>query len=298
VVTLVIIVLTKTTGETTSMEPHFNRPPPETPEQGFPVLPIINPGGESVPRPDRDRYGGLYWLGLIGLAIVLALLAWFAWGAWSLRAVWGNVYVLHDPHRSDAERIAAAFALSRDKRVNQRQLWDISLRRSLPPLARYIVANALTAEAVTADPRGYTLAVARSTGWPVWLRLLLARPMAYAAAQGTPLPADVLRELRDRDFDPAITLWADFCLAAGRPADPESQAHLERAAARDTPYRPFSALLHDALQADSAGRLRRLDEATRWLRTHHPEAIRVWSGWTIKDDRLVPVLERPKDGEG
>jgi hypothetical protein len=271
------------------MEPHFPTPPGQPSGFNFPVLPIVTPG-ESEPRLSaRDKYGGLFYLGVIGLAILVTLVAWFAWGAWSMRAVWSNVYVLHDRTRPEAERIAAAYALSRDPRVNQRQYWDICLRRPLPALARYLLAEALTAEAAASDPRGYALAVGRSEDWPVWLRLLLARPLAYAAAQGVPIPSRELRELRDRHHDPAIDLWVDFALAASRPADGEARAELARAAASDIPDRALAQKLLDALWSEGTERTRRLDEATRWLRTHHPEALKVWAGWRLDGERVVPV---------
>ena len=88
------------------MEPHFQTPPGQPSGFNFPVLPIVTPG-EAKPRLTvRDKYGGLFYLGVIGLAILVALVAWFAWGAWSLRAVWSNVYVLHDRNRPEAERVA------------------------------------------------------------------------------------------------------------------------------------------------------------------------------------------------
>jgi hypothetical protein len=272
------------------------KPAPEPSDPlNFPVLPIVTPADQAADQTGRrsasDKYGGLFFLGLAGLAIVIALVGWFAWSAWSLRSVWNNVYVLHDQSRSEDERVQAAYALSRDPRVNQRQYWDTCLRRPLPSLARYLLAEALTAEAVQADPRGYALAVARSADWPVWLRLLLARPLAYAAVDGVPIPAEPLRELREKNYDPAINLWADFALAATRPPDRDAAAALARAAEDDAaaPERTFARLLQQALDSDGTLRARRLDEATRWLRTNHPDAAKVWSGWRLDGERLVRV---------
>src|SRR5262249_44674293 len=154
----------------------------------------------------------LLYLGTAGLAVIVALVGWFAWQAWSLRDVWADVYVLHDRTRGEAERVGAAYALSRDPRVNQRQLWDVALSRQLPPLAGYVVAEARTAEAGEAAPRAYGAAVARSEGWPVWLRLLLTRPMAYAAALDRPVPRTSLAELT-RNPDRATALLATYALA-------------------------------------------------------------------------------------
>jgi hypothetical protein len=163
-------------------------------------------------------------------------------------------------------------------------------------MARYLLAEALTAEAATADPRGYAVTVARSPNWPVWLRLLLTRPMAYAAAQGVAIPVAPLGELRDRKDDPAIGLWADFTLASAPPGDRAAAAELATAAESDRPDRALAAKLVEALHSEGDARVRRLDEATLWLRTHHPEAMRVWAGWNLEGGRLVRV--RPHEPHG
>jgi hypothetical protein len=268
------------------MDPHFPLPPSGPPIVSFPPLPIVTP--DPPPRlSGREKYGGLFYLGVGGLAVLLLLVGWFLWGAWSLRDVWRNVYVLHDRHRSDEERIRAAYALSRDPRVNPRQSWDICLRKPLPELARYLVAESLPAETALADPRGYTLTVARSESWPAWLRLLLTRPLAYAAARGEPLAIAPLRELRDRRDDPATTLWADFAMAATTPPDRDAVDALRDATAVEGPYQPLAAMLVAALDARDDERTRQLDRATRWLRHNHPDARRVWDGWGIDGGRLV-----------
>ena len=74
-----------------------------------------------------------------------------------------------------------------------------------------------------------------------------------------------------------------------RPADGEAKAALARAAASDTPDRALAQMLLEALWSEGTERTRRLDEATRWLRTHHPEAAKVWAGWKVEGERLVPV---------
>jgi hypothetical protein len=263
-------------------------PPHDSTGLPFPSLPVINP--DPPRRSERERFGALLYLGVAGLALVVALVGWFGWEVWSLRSVWSNVYVLHNARRGEPERVQAAYALSRDRRVNQRQLWDIALRKPLPPLARYVVAEALTAEAASADPGGYGASVARSEGWPAWLRLLLTRPLAYAAALGRPVPSEPLAELA-RHPDPAVALWARFALAAapGGPA-PEAAAALRAAARSDAPEpeRDLARLLVEALDAPRLlGRLRALDEATVWLRRHHPDAAALWEGWEIQGNRLV-----------
>ena len=50
----------------------------------------------------------------------------------------------------------------------------MSLERDLPNLARYVLAEAVSTDAVAHDPWSYAFTVARSPDWqPDWLRLLL-----------------------------------------------------------------------------------------------------------------------------
>ena len=86
-----------------------------------------------------------------------------------------------------AHRIGAS-TLSRDQRVTDHQLMEICLRRDLPDRARYVLAEAVSTEAVARDPRAYALTVARSQDWPDWLRLVLARRLAYGATRGYAIP--------------------------------------------------------------------------------------------------------------
>jgi hypothetical protein len=265
------------------MEPHLRRDPPEF---AFPPLPIAT--SDPHRRPRREGYGGLFYLGLLGLITILALVGWFAYGAWSMRHVWGAIYVLHDEHRSEAERIQAAYTLGRDPRLSQRQLRAMSLSEPLPGLARYVLAEALTAEAASADPRGYALTVARGPGWPDWLRVQLLRPMAYAAARGVVFPRQPLDELR-RHPDPVVGLWAAFIRAEVDRQAPDPRRDLERACAKGGPNRELACLLLDALRAEaSSARIRLLDQSTLWLRTHHAPSARLWEGWTSEGSRLVP----------
>lgn len=260
-------------------------PPTGTPANPvFPSLPIVTP--DAKPRSQSDRYGGLFYLGIAGLIALLALFGWFGFGLWSTRAVWTNVYVLHDENRPEQERVQAAYAIGRDPHVNQRQLWDICLRRSLPEIARYLLAEALTADAAVDDPKAYGLAVARSEGWPDWLRLLLTRPIAYAAGRGSPVAREPLVELTGNS-DPTVVLWARFALAASLDGDAESGAILQRSAETPGPYHELAQLLVRALEARYDARKALLDEATLWMRSHHPDAARVWKGWEIRDGNVV-----------
>jgi hypothetical protein len=260
-------------------------PPPDPFDRRFPTLPILSP--DDVRRPDRERYGALFYLGIAGLVVLVGLLGWFGWGVWSNRSVWSNVYALHDARRPEPERVRAAFELAHDPRVNQRQLWDMAMSRSLPPLARYALAEALTAEAAEADPRGYGQAVVRSEGWPVWLRLLLVRPLAYRAALDLPVPTDSLALLA-QSGDRGTALWAAYALGEGPRGDPASVEALRRAATGEAPERPLARLLLDALESNRLDdRLKALEEATAWLREHHPDAARLWDGWKVEDGRPV-----------
>ena len=251
----------------------------------FPVLTIITP--DPPRRSTAERYGALFYMGIGGLFVVLALLTWFGWSAWNLRAVWRNVYVLHEESRSEAERIQAAYDLGHDPNVNQRQLWDVALRKSIPDLARYLIAESLTAEAAIADPRAYGIAVAKSEGWPDWLRLLLVRPMAYASALGLPIEKPALIEL-SKNPDRFIALWAEAALAIGPDHDSEHGALLRKAAAIESPEQGLAVILVKALDTTrEPDRIAALNEATIWLRDHYPEAFKVWKGWKEQGGKLL-----------
>ncbi len=270
-----------------------NLPQPQDPNADpfarivFPTLPVLN--ANEVRKTDREKYGALFYLGTGGLLVVLGLLGWFTWQAWGLRDVWTNIYTLHDAQRSVQDRVQAAYTLSRDPRVNPRQRHDNALSKNLPPLGRYLLAESLDAEAASADPRAYGLAVLRSEGWPVWLRLLLTRPMAYAATRGLSVDRLSLEELT-RDPDRATSLWATYALAAGPEGNPDSLRALREVARSDTPDHDLAVLLVAALEAGGpAERFKALDTATLWLRTHQPDAARLWTGWRIAGRKIVQV---------
>ena len=140
----------------------------------FPKLPILGSVAVPPPRKERDKYGGLYYLGIGGLVLLVVMVGWFGYRVWQLRGVWAKIYALHDANRSDEERVESAVSLSHDPRVTDRQLMEICLRRDLPERARYVLAEAVSTEAVAADPRAFALTVALSQDWPDWLRLVLA----------------------------------------------------------------------------------------------------------------------------
>lgn len=241
-------------------------------------LPIIAAPPPPRERSAAERFGALWFLGIGGLGVLIVLVGWFGWSAWSMRAVWANVYAIHDASRPENERIRAAFSLARDARVSDRQRWDIALRRDVPPLARYVLAESLTSSVAEADPRGYALSIARSEGWPDWLRLLLLRPLAYAAGEGVELPREPLEELRSHP-DPIIKLWACYGLAVAPGGDQSAAEQLSAVASGTTEIAELARLLLEAKAADQPLRNRALDRATVWLRSHHPQARLVCSTW-------------------
>jgi len=269
---------------TATMQPHFDLPPPEPLRQPLPTLPIVTP--DPPKKTQQEKYGSLFYLGIAGLVVLLGLVGYFAFGVWSLRDVWRDIYTLHSEQRSEAERIQAAYALSRNPKVTQSEYWEICLRKPLPPLARYLMAEAITADTVEADPRAYALVVTKSQGWPDWLRLQLTRPLACAAARGVSVPREPLAEL-SRHTDPVIALWADFALAVSAEGDLEARAAIESTAQSEGPNRELAADLLEALQAEGTARQTSLDRATLWLRSHHPESARLWDGWEIDGDHLI-----------
>ena len=267
--------------------PDFPKLPIVTPPRdSFPELPIITPDPPRLSL--REKYGGLYYLGVAGLAIAITMVGVFGYGVWALRDVWTSVYVLHHDGRPEADRIKAAWTIARHPSVNDRQKSDIAFRKSLPPLARYILAEGLTSEAIRADPKGFAFMVAKSEGWPDWLRLLMIRPMAYGVGEGYRIawePLDLLRE----NPDPAISLWATYTRAVMPPGDTSTARALEEASRKEGPFQPLAALLDAAAKAEGEARTKKLDEATDWLRAHDPEAEEVWKGWAERDGKLVQI---------
>src|SRR5271165_2205268 len=231
-------------------------------QTGFPQLPIIvvDPPPQP-PRTERDKYGGLFYLGIAGLAVVALMIAWFAFSVWRLRGVWADVYALHDTRRSLAQRTESARRLTQDPRVNDIQLMEICLRRDLPDQARYLLAEAVSTDAVASDPRAFALTVALSPDWPDWLRLVLSRRLAYGATRGYAIPEVALDELA-KNSDPMISLWANYSLSV-MPGSKPAAAKLLEAANDPGDNGKLAAMLLAAKNAPPSDRERYLDEATR-----------------------------------
>lgn len=259
----------------------------------FPDLPILNPGEVPTPaappaRGQREKYGALFYLGIAGLALLVVLIAGFGYGLWSNRDIWADVYVLNDAKRPEADRLDAAFRLGRNPRFDDAAKMEMSLRKDLPPLARYLLAESVSTDPVAHDPRSYSLAVARSEGWPDWLRLLLECNVAFGAGRGYEIPPEALDDLR-RHPDPMIGLWATYAramLSRGGP-DPALVTELENDARAPGANGELAGMLLAAARAPGGERERRLDLAVVWLRRHHPQAADIWRGWTIRDQHLV-----------
>jgi hypothetical protein len=269
--------------------PDFPKLPIITPpKNSFPELPIITPDPPRLSM--AEKYGGLYYLGIAGLILTIALVGNFAYGLWSSRDLWYSVIVLSNPGRPEPERIKAAWTVSKHSWTNDRQRSDLAFRTALPPLARYIVAEGLTTEAIRTDPKGYALMVARSEGWPDWLRLLMIRPMAYGVGEGYRIPWEPLDALRSHP-DPAIALWATYTRAVNPPGDRSAAQALEKSAASAGPFQPLAVLLEAASKAEGSPRILKLDEATAWLRRNHPESAKLWKGWEERAGKLIEVAD-------
>jgi hypothetical protein len=269
--------------EVSTVADHGDTPNPT----GFPRLPIISPS-EVKALSQREKYGGLYYLGIAGLVILIALMVYFFGTAWSLRNVWRDVYALHDNALSETERIQAAFRLTKAQGLSDAQLMQMSLERGLPDLARYLLAEAVSTDAVGLDPRGYALAVVKSEGWPDWLRLILARRLAYGAGRGYAIPKESLEELA-RHSDPMIQVWAKYGLSKLSEGEPALGLELWKTANGSDASAELAKYLVAALPADEAVREPRLDQATDAMRKIHPQASAIWKGWEIQDGRLVRV---------
>ncbi len=256
-------------------------PPSNQPK--FPDLPILEPDPPRMSM--RDKYGGLFYLGIGGLIFSVFLVGSFFYQLYRTRALWAAVYVLSDPTSTDPARFEAAWAVAHNPDANDRQRMDFALRKDLPDLARYILAEGLTATSIQADPKAYALSAARSEGWPDWLRLLVARPMAYAVGEGYRIAWEPLDELRDRP-DKALNLWMTYTRAVMEPGNAPALEQLQTAARQAGTYQELATLLAEAATTTGPERIAHLDAATAWLRIHHPTCAAVWKGWMIEDGQI------------
>ncbi len=259
----------------------------ESKQSAFPSLPIIN-NPQVPPRSLQQKYGSLFYLGILGLMVLVTLVGWFGYRVWSLRDVWARIYLLSDQHEPMERRVQAAYSLRHDPRVEQRQLWDLSLQRGIPDLARYLLAEGIGGELVAEDPQGYVTAVARSSGWPDWLRLALTRPLAYAATRGHAISRERLAELCRLD-DPVLRLWALYALAVLPRPDSQTSVEIEKVAKSPASAHELAESFLAAIPVDEPRRLEALDRATAWNRQHHPPTARLWEGWAVRDGSLVQV---------
>ncbi len=111
--------------------------------------------------------------------------------------------MLHDPKRRESDRVQAAFRLSRDARVNDGQRMEMCLRRDVPDLARYLLAEAISTDAVASDPRSFC---AGRGPQPGLARLAAASAGAAADVRGVrgyAIPREALDELAGHS-DPMI----------------------------------------------------------------------------------------------
>ena len=269
--------------------PEFPKLPIITPPpaQKFPELPILEPDPPRMTL--REKYGGLLYFGIAGLLFSLFLIGAFFYGLYQARDLFAAVYVLNEPNASDPERYEAAWLIAHDPHANDAQRMNLILDKRLPDLARYIVAEGLTPDSIRADPKGYALMAAKSEGWPDWLRLMVARPMAYAVGQGYRIAWEPLDELRARS-DKAIVLWMTYTRAAMGPGDEAARKQLAEVAGHPGGYQELAKLLDEAVNASGAERVAKLDAATAWLRVHHPPSAQVWDGWEVRDGHLAAKL--------
>jgi hypothetical protein len=128
---------------------------------------------------------------------------------------------------------------------------------------------------VARNPREFALTVALSQDWPDWLRLVLARRLAYGATRGYAIPDVALEEL-SRHPDPMIRLCTLYALAMMPNDKTGAAAKLADASHAPDDNGKLAAMLLATKDAPPEERERRLDEATLWLRDHHPQAAKIW----------------------
>ena len=82
-------------------------------------------------------------------------------------------------------------------------------------------------------------------------------------------------------------LWAAFAEAVSDRRVAGASETISEAASSADPEQELAALLQKAVKADEDDQRGLLHQATVWMRTHHPEAARIWKGWEVRDGRLV-----------
>ncbi len=245
----------------------------------FPDLPIISI--DPPRKTQREKYGSFFYVGIAGLVVLGLLIAWFSWSVWSLRAIWANVYRIHDATLPDPERIAAAKLLSDDTRYADAQAIELCIDRRLPDKARYVLSERLRESLVSNDPPGYVQLLVDSKTEPSWLRVLLARPLAYAAIEGIPLPKKGL-VLLESDQDPNIVAWV-LSAEVLSDQDPSARVRLEAKAKETGPGSTMAKELLGVLDSAPSQRRRKLDHLTLRIRQILPEAADVWNSSSSKE---------------
>jgi hypothetical protein len=201
------------------------------------------------------------------LVALIGWVSWFAFRAWSMRDLWSNVAIIHDPRRPLEDRLTAARGVSRDPRVDPRQIWDMLIQDGLPERVRSVLGTGLPEDLVRAEPGVVLGAVASRQDWPASLRLALLLKAAHAVRADGAWPVGPLRDLQVSD-DPAIAMLASFVQAACF-RDSAARARLERRAG-DPTSGEFARRLSWALEANDEHRRDELERAQSWLEANHP----------------------------
>ena len=84
-----------------------------------------------------------------------------------------------------------------------------------------------------------------------------------------------------------IALWAAYALAELPDGDPARSKELEKAAMEPGENGELAKYLVTALPANEIKREPTLDDATTWMRHHHPQAAKIWQDWDVAEGRLV-----------
>ncbi len=82
--------------------------------------------------------------------------------------------------------------------------------------------------------------------------------------------------------------WAAYALAVRSVARPQDLELLEKKAEDPSDSGKLATFLRGALHAGEY-RESRLDRASEWMRSHHPQAARMWQGWGETEGRIVPL---------